>query len=157
MRMGAVAHMQTKNQVSGLGPIFVVDDEPIIGELLCQVLQRAGFRVIWFSHPSLALAAIARANPPPALLITDYLMPSLTGIELIERAKRLQPALKTILCSGRLQESDLASFSVRPDRFCRKPVMPKVLIEILHTTLAAAVLPPSPPPALREAPVGSAH
>lgn len=61
-------------------PVLIVDDEPIIVDLLRDVLEDEGFRVVTASNGVLALN-LAR-QMPVALVITDLMMPFVSGIEL---------------------------------------------------------------------------
>jgi DNA-binding NtrC family response regulator len=117
--------------------IYVVDDEPMVGELVATVLEMAGFQIKHFTHPAEALAAFTAANPRPALLMTDFVMPSLNGMELIESCKQTQPSLKTILYSGNVGAEVMQHYSVKPDFFIRKPFHPQNLVETVRLVLAS--------------------
>jgi DNA-binding NtrC family response regulator len=116
--------------------IYVVDDEQIIGELVATVLEMAGFQVKLFTHPTEALEAFITANPRPALLLTDFMMPGLNGMQLIETCKRTQPALKTILYSGHVGAEVIQRYQVKPDFFIRKPFQPNNLLDTVRLVLA---------------------
>ncbi len=62
--------------------IFIVDDEPKLGELFVTVLQRDGFEAQAFVHPAAVLDKIDRGDVPHVLL-ADLMMPDMNGIELI--------------------------------------------------------------------------
>jgi CheY-like chemotaxis protein len=115
--------------------IYVVDDEPMVGELVATVLEMAGFQTKHFTHPAEALKAFTAANPRPALLMTDFVMPSLNGMELIERCKQPQPSLKTILYSGNVGAEIMQRYQVKPDFFIRKPFQPQNLIDNVCSVL----------------------
>jgi FixJ family two-component response regulator len=74
--------------------VFVVDDEAVIAQTLTIILNQAGYQASAFDHPEKAIAA--RAELPPALLITDVMMPGMTGIDLAihfpQGATRMQGA-----------------------------------------------------------------
>lgn len=61
-------------------PVLIVDDEPVILDLLRDVLEDAGFQVLTASNGAAALYVIQRT--PVALVLTDLMMPNVTGIEL---------------------------------------------------------------------------
>ncbi|HOW64969.1 MAG TPA: response regulator [Candidatus Paceibacterota bacterium] len=115
--------------------IYVVDDEPMVGEVVQILLQMEGFEPKLFQDPAVALMDFLSANPRPSLLITDFVMGSMNGMELIDNCKRIQPDLKTILFSGNVGEKITSSYSVKPDRFVSKPFQPKVLIEVIRSLL----------------------
>jgi DNA-binding response OmpR family regulator len=85
--------------------VFVVDDERVIASTLAAILQLNGFAANYFVHPLHALDA-ARVNPPD-LLISDVMMPELSGVELAIRIKALCPNCKVLLFSGQAATADL--------------------------------------------------
>jgi signal transduction histidine kinase/ActR/RegA family two-component response regulator len=79
--------------------ILLVDDEELVRIGTGEMLSDLGYEVMEATSGAEALR-ILRAGEPPDLLITDYLMPGMNGVELIEQAKRLVPALKVLLITG---------------------------------------------------------
>lgn len=110
--------------------IFVVDDEKIIAETLTTILRKSGFSARSFFNPLDALAAAAVEMPD--LLISDVMMPQLSGIDLAIRITQLCPSCKVLLFSGQAQTADLLhearrlghDFSLLP-----KPVHPSDLLK----------------------------
>lgn len=132
----SVSHPQRQSsQEADAVLIYVVDDESMIGEVVEVILKLKGFKPKFFTDPSLALAAITNDQPKPDLLLTDFLMSPLNGMELIERAKRVCPTLKTILYSGNVAEEIMHYYSVKPDGFLGKPFLPKNLIAQVRSVL----------------------
>jgi DNA-binding NtrC family response regulator len=87
--------------------VFVVDDEPVIAETLYLILQRSGFAVKFFTDPKEALHA-ARIETPD-LLLTDVVMPELSGIDLAISVQKDCPNCKVLLFSGQADTVDLLS------------------------------------------------
>jgi two-component system, cell cycle sensor histidine kinase and response regulator CckA len=116
--------------------VYVVDDEPMVGDVVQAILKLGGYESVLFDDPKAAFQALSDANPKPTLLLTDFLMPQMTGRELIQHCKKVHPALKTILYSGNVQEETVAFYPARPDRFLRKPFTPKTLIDLVQSVLA---------------------
>jgi len=85
--------------------VFVVDDEFVIATTLATILERSGFEAISFTDPLKALKA-AQVNPPD-LLISDVMMPELSGIDLAIGLRRLYPYCKVLLFSGHAATSNL--------------------------------------------------
>jgi CheY-like chemotaxis protein len=86
--------------------VFVVDDEPVIATTLATILRlNGGFRARSFTKPLEALEAV-RAEAPD-LLITDVMMPLLSGIELAIRVRALCPECKVLLFSGQAATAHL--------------------------------------------------
>jgi CheY-like chemotaxis protein len=117
--------------------IFVVDDEPLLIELASALLEPAGFEVKTFQNAELALEAYLAAKPPPALLITDYSMHRMTGLDLMRECRQINPRQKIILVSGTVDENIYSNSRIKPDRFLAKPYQSKQLIHLVQTLLAA--------------------
>ena len=101
--------------------IFVVDDEPMLLEMAVMILEPLHFRVRTFRDPQTAVAEFSAANPRPALIVTDYAMHSMSGMDLIRECRRIHPKQKIILLSGTVDESIYTKAEAKPDRFLAKP------------------------------------
>jgi CheY-like chemotaxis protein len=116
--------------------LYVVDDEPMLLELATVILTPLGYQVKTFRDPDAALHAFTAATDRPALIITDYAMHTMTGMDLISECKRLQPAQKIILVSGTVGEEVFRDAQAKPDRFLAKPYEIRELTELVRTVLA---------------------
>ncbi|HLX71991.1 MAG TPA: response regulator [Verrucomicrobiae bacterium] len=117
------------------GPrIFVVDDEPLLLEMAARILGR--YQIQTFSDPEKALAAYSSAQMPPDLVITDFAMHKMDGLDLIRECRRLHPGQKIVLLSGTVDETIYHGTGVRPDRFLEKPYKPGELAEVVQDILA---------------------
>lgn len=116
--------------------IYVVDDEPMIGTIVELSLQMRQYRTSVFKDPAVALEAFIEAKDKPDMLITDYNMPGLTGIDLIRACTEAHPKLKSILLSGTVDESFLRTLEPQPDKFIAKPFFPQELLDVVKTLLA---------------------
>jgi len=99
------------------GMVLLVDDEPALGEMLHESLSQRGFRALVAVSPAEALDLAQRY--PIALLVTDLMMPGMTGIELAARVRQLQAQVPVILVSGSPEAGTLAI--VPPSAFLAKP------------------------------------
>lgn len=79
--------------------ILLVDDEEVVRRATADMLQELGHDVIETPAASGALRMLAE-RPEIEILVTDYLMPGMRGGELIERAKRIKPSLKSLIVTG---------------------------------------------------------
>jgi CheY-like chemotaxis protein len=99
--------------------IFVVDDEPMLLDLAAAILQPLGYDVRTFRDPHAALEEFPAARP--SVLVTDYAMGAMTGMDLIRECKRVNPRQKIMLLSGTVDENIYADATAKPDRFLAKP------------------------------------
>jgi len=113
--------------------IYVVDDEPMLLELAKVVLEPLGYLVETFRDPEAAVRAFAAAARRPALVITDYAMHTMNGLDLMAACRRLQPGQKIVLLSGTVDEQSYEKSGIKPDRFLGKPYQAKQLIEAVKS------------------------
>ena len=99
--------------------IFVVDDEPMLLELAEAILLPLGFNVKTFRNPELALKAFEKLQPK--VLITDYEMGPMSGMDLLCECRRRNPGQKVLLVSGTVDEQDFCNAPMQPDYFIVKP------------------------------------
>jgi CheY-like chemotaxis protein len=125
--------------VSDAPLILCADDDEDILALVALRLERAGFRVARATDGDTALALARELLPDVAVL--DVMMPRLTGIEVV-RALRSDPstqALRTILLSARVQESDIGNgLDAGADAYLAKPFRAPELVELVQKLLADA-------------------
>ena len=115
--------------------VFVVDDEDVIASSLALILRfQGGFHATSFSDPLKALQA-AHAEAPD-LLISDVVMPQMSGIDLAIQLRHLSPDCKVLLFSGQAATADLlkaarvAGFTFE---LLLKPVHPADLLASIRT------------------------
>ncbi len=73
----------------------MVDDEPMLLDLAATILQPLGFNVRTFRDPKKALAEYPAARP--AVVVTDYAMGGMNGLDLVRECRRINPRQKMIL------------------------------------------------------------
>lgn len=116
--------------------VFAVDDEPMLLELVALVLEPLGYRVRTFRDPATAVRAFTLADPPPALVITDYAMHTMTGMDLIRECRRLNPRQKIILVSGTVDENIYRNADAKPDTFLAKPYQARELADLVRSMIS---------------------
>jgi DNA-binding NtrC family response regulator len=109
--------------------VFVVDDEHVIASSLAAILKLHGYCATSFTSPLVALAA-ARSRAPD-LLISDVVMPGISGVDLAIQFKAECPACQILLFSGQANTQDLlkdARSQGNNFQLLQKPVQPSVML-----------------------------
>ena len=83
--------------------LYVDDDESIIF-LMTRLLQRQGYRVTGYTDPRAAIAAVRSDADDYTMLVTDYNMPGMSGLELARELREIRPDLPIALASGYITE-----------------------------------------------------
>jgi CheY-like chemotaxis protein len=84
--------------------ILYVEDEPLLARVGVRRLAALGYNVTVFNDSFEALKRIQLASEPFDLMLTDYWMPGMTGLDLAREIHRIRPALPIILLTGFLEE-----------------------------------------------------
>ena len=100
---------------------YVVDDEPMLLDLNEATLRSMGFEVRRFRGAELALEEYKKSKVPPAIIVTDYSMHRMTGLELVEACRLINPEQKFLMVSGTVSAAVFEHALVRPDEFMPKP------------------------------------
>ncbi len=122
-------------QMVGVGRVLVVEDEPVVRDMTTQLLERAGYDVLAVASGAEALAR-ARLAEPIDVLVTDVVMPTMSGIELAEQMMDRYPLMGVVVLSGYTAETlDLQRATARGATFVPKPVTSNQLLEaVLQAT-----------------------
>jgi len=78
--------------------IYIVDDEVLIARTLAAIFEESGYETEYFTCPRALLRAAAIS--PPDILVSDYAMPELSGIELVRKIFALCPTCRLFLLSA---------------------------------------------------------
>ncbi len=116
--------------------ILIVEDESAIREMLGFSLTKAGFRYDEAADAEQALLAIA-ANPPDLVLL-DWMLPGMSGIDFARRLRgdELTAALPIILLTARTEEDDrVRGLEVGADDYVTKPFSPRELVARIQAVL----------------------
>jgi CheY-like chemotaxis protein len=119
--------------------VYVVDDEPIIASTLAAIIKTQGFETRAFNHPLDALEAAKSLAPD--LLLSDVIMPGMTGVELAIRLRQLCPECKVVLLSGQGATGDLIEKALNDGhRFdvLTKPLHPSRVLDAMRRLLGPA-------------------
>jgi CheY-like chemotaxis protein len=130
-----MSQSKSSNGARGAVTIFVVDDEQMLLDLAVAILQPLGFNVRTFTDPRVALKEFPDAKP--AVIVTDYAMGAMNGLELLRECKRINPRQKMVLLSGTVDEAIYEDLPQKPDRFLVKPYPVNEFIETIRALVAA--------------------
>ena len=115
--------------------ILIVDDDLSVGATISMLVKSAGFEISYFSDPQLLLEALPKMARAPDLLITDYRMPYINGLELIQLCRAALPKLKTISVSGALSITEIDKYPLKPDAVLLKPFGREDLLNLINSLL----------------------
>lgn len=116
--------------------ILVAEDEAVVREMVVAALERLHYRVVVASTGEEAVRLIDRLGDEIDLLLSDVVMPGMSGLDLYDRALRTRPDLKAIFMSG---YTALAIGRKIPDgiTLLKKPFSAGRLNEVVRATLGA--------------------
>lgn len=109
--------------------VLVVDDESAIADTLAEILKRSGYaaKPAYDGNSALEVALLT----PPELLVSDVVLPGMSGIELAITIRRIYPDCKILLFSGQASTEDLLAAARREGHqftLLTKPVHPLDLL-----------------------------
>ena len=114
-------------------PVLIADDEPVILDLLRDVLEEAGFAVMTVSNGAAALNLVRRT--PVALILTDLMMPNISGLELAQqiRSNPQTAAIPIVLMSAAMPQRVDDSFTA----VIHKPFEIDQIVQVVRKLLPA--------------------
>jgi len=122
-----------------MSTILVVDDEPIVREVVVRYLERDGFRTLEASSGDEAQRLLERE--PPALIVLDVMLPGIDGFELC-RWIRSRSDLPILMLTARGEEADrIVGLELGADDYLTKPFSPRELAVRVRNLLRRATNP----------------
>jgi CheY-like chemotaxis protein/anti-sigma regulatory factor (Ser/Thr protein kinase) len=119
--------------------ILLVEDEPTLRSMTRQVLEENGYNVLEAPNGLDAIALSEKHEGPLHAVLTDVMMPHMSGAELAERIRMAHLDVKIVFMSGYTDESVFGQMPPDPNvTFVQKPYTPKSLLRILRETLDRA-------------------
>jgi two-component system cell cycle sensor histidine kinase/response regulator CckA len=120
----------------GHGVILVVEDQEMVRDFTASYLRGAGYEVITASSGDEALELVRSASGRVDLVLTDYNMPGMNGLELIEQLAYECPGIKSILASGFLDEEQMQRVADNGSiQLLRKPYNHKQALRTIGSVL----------------------
>jgi CheY-like chemotaxis protein len=119
--------------------LAVVDDEPDIMCLFREALSQVGdANVVGFTDSTLALQHFKLNQSNYRLILSDYRMPAMDGIELLKKVKSINPLVNTVLISA-FEVKDFEESNC-VDAFLQKPITIPDLIDAVETQISTSHL-----------------
>jgi two-component system cell cycle sensor histidine kinase/response regulator CckA len=121
---------------AGVETVLLVEDEEAVRSLVCKVLRASGYTVLESLNPADALR-IAREHPDPIhLLLTDVVMPQMSGREVANQVIVLRPSTKVLFISGYTDDAIVHHGVLDPKTaFLHKPFSPDALARKVREVL----------------------
>lgn len=115
--------------------VLLVDDEVLLLRCISEYLETSGYTVFAAESASTALEMLKGHSSEIDCVVTDYSMPSSTGIWLAREVRKVRPDLPIVLCSG-FPEDNLAAESA-VSSLISKPFQPQQLLNVITRLLSA--------------------
>ena len=119
--------------------LLIVDDEKNVRESMVRLLRGKGYDVEGAKSGTVALQKIRSESFD--LLVADFLMPGMNGLEMFRRAKEINPEIEAIMLTGYgTPEREIEAKKLGVKKFVRKPTTMDHLANVIEDTLAKARL-----------------
>jgi signal transduction histidine kinase/CheY-like chemotaxis protein len=122
-------------RTTGSGTILLVEDEPAVRTLVAKILRDSGYDVLEASHGIEALQIIQTFVDPPDLILTDVVMPQMSGLELIQRVRQRHANINVLYMSGYSDHPALKQDVLTGTAFLQKPFTPEGLTDVVKQVL----------------------
>jgi two-component system, cell cycle sensor histidine kinase and response regulator CckA len=122
--------------LGGSETVLLVEDDAMVREVARRILQTSGFLVLEVSSAAEAVAVCRQYDGPIHLVLTDVVMPGMSGRELAETMARIRPDTRVLYMSGYLDDAiDHLGVLRESDRFISKPFLPLDLVGKIRDVL----------------------
>ena len=116
--------------------VLVVEDDPLVRRTTRRTLERSGYRVVDAENGRVAIELWERLADKPALLLTDLVMPGLSGHQVAAALRAFEPGLRVLYTSG--YSADIAGRELElraGENFVQKPFAQQALLEAMRRCL----------------------
>ena len=121
--------------------VLVVDDEPMVREVLARYLEKEGYEVDVAEDGEQALAAYADSRPD--LVLLDLMLPRVDGLEVFRRMRELSPTA-VIMLTAKGEETDrVVGLELGADDYVTKPFSPREVVARVRAVLRRSTTPPT--------------
>jgi signal transduction histidine kinase len=125
----------SSTSLRGSETILVVEDENAIRNLIEVVLSEQGYRVISAADGAEALDLLRQNDREIDLVITDVVMPHISGPEMMQRLRADRLGAKVIFMSGYAKHGSLAAFEGEEAEILEKPFSPQIILTLIRKVL----------------------
>ncbi len=129
--------MEISGRPTGI-TVLVVEDTGPLCKMIGRMLHDNGYAVLEAADGAEALAIVNREGGRIQLVLTDVIMPRMTGTELADHLSQLHPELPVLFMSGFAEDPVVQRLTKANGRFLRKPFTARVLIEAVNQAVARA-------------------
>ena len=126
---------EVASAADGEATVLLVEDQPEVRKLAGVVLRSHKYTVLEAANAQEALGICKQARGPIHLLLTDVVLPGLSGPELLEQVKRLYPEIKVLFTSGYTERAALDNGRIADAAFVEKPFTASSLAEKVREAL----------------------
>ncbi len=100
--------------------IYYIEDEPYLGKIVKETLEKEGYEVVWETDGAKVLNRLHHWNPD--ICVLDIMLPNLDGYTLCREIKKMKPGLPVIFLTAKIETSDLVKgFEAGGNDYMRKP------------------------------------
>jgi two-component system, cell cycle sensor histidine kinase and response regulator CckA len=129
------------SDISAAGPrggpqtILLVEDEAFVRKVTAEVLESAGYRLVIARNAAEALETYRGFSTPPDLLLSDVVMPGMSGGELARELQNLCPHPRVLLMSGYVEKLSRSDLSPTDSEYLAKPFSIQTLLRRVREAL----------------------
>ncbi len=116
--------------------ILLIEDEPDVGRTVSKILRREGYAVHWAERPEDAIRLVSSLPEPVDLVVTDVVLPGMSGPEVAERIVEIRPQARVLYISGYLGDTVLEpGEAIFGEGLLLKPFSPAELVSRIRSIL----------------------
>lgn len=123
---------------SGTETILVVEDQREVRRLACAALRKSGYKVLEAANGLEAISVAGNGSGPIQLLVTDVVMPGMSGREVAAKLREMHKGIKVLFMSGYTDDVAVQSRVAGKEDFLQKPFAPASLTAKVRDILDAS-------------------